>query len=465
MKKKKFLNIYNFIFLLYCVFVILLLINHEYGRDEFQVWLMVKKLSFFEIILQMKYEGHPCLWHLIIKIFAELNFSYCIMGVISTSFALLGVWILLYKSSFEIYTKCLICFSFSILFCCSVFARSYSLIFLLVMCLAWIYKQRKDKPIIYNIILFLLVNTHVLVCGLVGMLLLKDLYEILIKREEYNRKKRIIGIIIAFLGILLLFLQLYKCFEVRNHKIDLSYSFSDICLLIIYYLMKYIYYQCRFHILQVVSFVLLLGLIYFFAKEKKYMFFVFIGSLGFKLLVHIYVYELYYQQSCLLIIDLIFCLWCADIKNNKILNVLFSSFIFLTIPYSLYFVYLEMNSNYSDSYNVARYIKNNINPNSRILCLKDNYCTSIIGYLDDNYKFISLYSKSEFSYIVWNNDYDDYYFNEKEINELINNKEIDYIIDIGYDKDVFDYRYAIEYKSDFSNIISDEGYTIYRIIE
>ena len=111
----------NFIFLLYCVFVILLLINHEYGRDEFQVWLMVKKLSFFEIILQMKYEGHPCLWHLIIKIFAELNFSYCIMGVISTSFALLGVWILLYKSSFEIYTKCLICFSFSILFCCSVF--------------------------------------------------------------------------------------------------------------------------------------------------------------------------------------------------------------------------------------------------------------------------------------------------------------------------------------------------------
>ena len=66
---------------------------------------------------------------------------------------------------------------------------------------------------------------------------------------------------------------------------------------------------------------------------------------------------------------------------------------------------------------------------------------------------------------MYNNDYDDYYFNEKEINELINNKEIDYIIDIGYDKDVFDYRYAIEYKSDFSNIISDEGYTIYRIIE
>ena len=467
MKKNKIFTFENIVFLIYFFVIALLAFNHEFSRDEFQVWTMVKELNTFEIIKQMQYEGHPCLWHLIINLFAELGFSYNIMEVISCTFALLGVWIFLHKSPFNKIAKLLTCFNITFLMFASVFARSYSLLLFLIMCLASIYERRKERPILYSIILALLVNTHVLICGLIGMLILKDLYEIFIMKEVYNKKNRIIGIAIVFVSILLLILQLYKCFQFRNHVMVNSFLISNLLFQIFDTLVKYFIFQTNYYIFALVS-VLLLGiLLYLLKKEKSYIFLIFSGSLLFKILVHIYIYDLYYQQSSLIILDLIFCLWCFSInKSNKILNILFIIIISLTLPRSFYVSYLELTKDYSDAYDTAVYIKNNINEENKILCLEDNYCTPVIGYLDDyNYTFISLYTKKEFSFIEWNVNFENYEYTEKELLDLIKEENIDYVISNDGEIDVFKYNdnYEVEYKTDTSNVIFDEVYTIYGV--
>ena len=58
------------VFVIYLAAVFFLVSRHENWRDEAQAWLLARDLNVFQLISQMKYEGHPCLWHLILMPFA-----------------------------------------------------------------------------------------------------------------------------------------------------------------------------------------------------------------------------------------------------------------------------------------------------------------------------------------------------------------------------------------------------------
>ena len=104
-------------------------------------------------------------------------------------------------------TKVLLCFNISFVMYYSVVARSYSLVMFLIIWLATIYRKRRERPYLYGLIMALLVNTHVLTCGLVGSLLLIDFIDIVIKKNRDNVRRRLYGIGITLVGILLLFLR------------------------------------------------------------------------------------------------------------------------------------------------------------------------------------------------------------------------------------------------------------------
>ena len=92
---KKKLTFKNIILLIYIIFTLIITLHHEPWRDEAQSWLIAKNLNILEIINQMKYEGHPCLWHLILLPFAKLNFPY---KIISPSKLILYLKIVVNKS-------------------------------------------------------------------------------------------------------------------------------------------------------------------------------------------------------------------------------------------------------------------------------------------------------------------------------------------------------------------------------
>ena len=88
--KKNLINIV--VLVLYAVLLFMIMGRHEPFRDEAQQWLLARDLSVPALIRQMSYEGHPCLWYLILMPFAKagLPFGFATY-IISAQDSLLGV--------------------------------------------------------------------------------------------------------------------------------------------------------------------------------------------------------------------------------------------------------------------------------------------------------------------------------------------------------------------------------------
>ena len=76
-----------------------LLSRHENWRDEAQAWQIAKNLGLGGLFAQLRYEGHPCLWYLILMPFAKLGMPFSCMGLISLAFMSVAAWLVLKKSA------------------------------------------------------------------------------------------------------------------------------------------------------------------------------------------------------------------------------------------------------------------------------------------------------------------------------------------------------------------------------
>ena len=140
---------------------------HEKWRDEAQAWLMARDLNLFDLLKQMKYEGHPFLWQLILMPFAKLGFPYITESLISLLFMWIATWLLLIKSPFDKLVKIFILLSLPIIYFYPVIARNYSLIPLALFIIAILYKDRNEKKVHYCLAILFLAYTHILMWGLV----------------------------------------------------------------------------------------------------------------------------------------------------------------------------------------------------------------------------------------------------------------------------------------------------------
>lgn len=156
-------------FLILALYILLnsiLILHHENWRDEAQAWQIAKQLSLPDIFRQLKYEGHPCLWYLILFPFAKLGFPFGCIGFISLFFMAIAVWLILKKAPFCILVKVLLVFSPFFVYYYPVISRSYCLIPPLLAWLAALYPRRKEKPLWYGAALALLTQTHIFMIGL-----------------------------------------------------------------------------------------------------------------------------------------------------------------------------------------------------------------------------------------------------------------------------------------------------------
>lgn len=61
MKKNKIIKILSLA--AYSLFILALVLNHEYWFDEAQAWNIARDNDIIGIFGMIKYEGHPPLWH------------------------------------------------------------------------------------------------------------------------------------------------------------------------------------------------------------------------------------------------------------------------------------------------------------------------------------------------------------------------------------------------------------------
>ncbi len=174
-------------FFLYILLNVALIITHEPWRDEAQVWLLCRDLSIPKLFGVMSYEGHSCLWHLLIYPFAHWGLSIYLQNVIGLVLVAVAAWILLYKTDLSLGFKGIFLFTPLMTYHFPVVARCYSMAPLIMLAVALLYKSRKERPFRYALFVGLIVHIHVVMVITAFLLSFGFLVE---NTCEYVKRKR-----------------------------------------------------------------------------------------------------------------------------------------------------------------------------------------------------------------------------------------------------------------------------------
>lgn len=200
------------LFVLYISFNLLLLWQHEPWRDEANVWLMARELNPLTLIQEIKYQGHPCLWYLLVMPLAKLGLPFRTIEVLSTLVMCTAAWCILWKAPFHNLLKGVILLAPGCTYFYTCIARNYCLLALLLMVLAWQYEKRFEHPVRYCILIGLLVQADTIGIPIAGFLALELLGSSLKQYwEERDRQlliKRGIALSIPLLSLLFWMVQM-----------------------------------------------------------------------------------------------------------------------------------------------------------------------------------------------------------------------------------------------------------------
>lgn len=77
------------------------LLRHEMWCDEFQGWLIARNShSLANLFVNLKYEGHPALWYLILYVITRFTHNYFWMQLTHLALATLVIWVMWRYSTF-----------------------------------------------------------------------------------------------------------------------------------------------------------------------------------------------------------------------------------------------------------------------------------------------------------------------------------------------------------------------------
>ncbi|MDE6031106.1 MAG: hypothetical protein K2G32_05745, partial [Oscillospiraceae bacterium] len=202
--------------------------NHEMWLDEAQAWVILRDAPLSELPYIFHIEGHPPLWYAVLYPFVKLGFPAEYAPLISWLFMAAGAAVLLFKVKLPQPLKYVILASSGFLFYNSVMLRVYSLIPLLMFLILWIYPKRREHGLLYGLLIALLANTHIFICGIVGMLGIFMLVDLFAQWKSSSKKEnagKLAGLAVAGAGVLLLVIPLIGSAD-ANGAVGTSLSFS-----------------------------------------------------------------------------------------------------------------------------------------------------------------------------------------------------------------------------------------------
>ena len=474
-------DIFNIVVLLiFSIFVLFLALHHEIYEDEGQSWLIARDLSPIGVIKQMKFEGHAPLWYFIIMPFAKLGFPVVTENIISCLFAIATAYLLLTKVECNKFYKLLFIFSGGMIFWYSVIARPYCMIPFLLVLIAIYYKDRKEHPYIYSILLALLSQTHMVMLP-TSFLLALDYYGYsFIKDKKTDKKKLIKGLVIFLISLIIMctivLIAKDACKITENHNVfkniksigelfkPIGNGFDGIirnlCGNELYNYFKIVFIGT-----------LILILISSFKNIKQS--FIFFAQFIFSLLVQALSWFVLPQRAYLITVTLFFWLlvYKHDMKKYKRNYLLEIAFVLLIITSSIStykLALLDINKNYSTSKITAEYIKKNIPKGSVFIVTDVDDQQSVMAYLNKNdYKFYMPNTKKYFTYVTFDDNWmkgmtrDDVV---KAIEKLKKKEKNIYLLNQKlFIMGNLDYKYTSVDKAEVNFYLRYEQYTIYKV--
>lgn len=405
----------------------ILLVLHEPWRDEANVWLMARELSPNRLFQEIKYQGHPCLWYLLIMPFAKLGLSFRTIGIVSLTVMAVTVWIFLWKAPLHSITKAVCLFSPIFTYFYSDIARNYCLIALLLILLAWQFPTRNEHSVRYGLLLGLLVQADTIAIVQAGMIsamwFLETVWQCWKEGAIRQMKKLLVGIWIPAVSFGLWVLQFYQVsdspqFQVRDLRIadlleeirNFSYGIlirmtgrgENFCLL--------------FFVLSVVVLLLLS-----FRIQNGWGMVVLLSSFLFQAAFSAVVYQLHLWHFISLGFVFIWTMWvlfiqikdrkdndrlcCVGLWGLEILIMILSVCMFTNwnsekessnLNYALHGMY-------SDGKNTADYIKDNLSAEELIISADIPMTSTVLAYLD-GYEFYYAGSGKKETYADWSEE-------------------------------------------------------------
>ena len=136
--------------------------HHEMWRDEIQAWLLARdSTSVFNLFANLKYEGHPGLWHLCLMPLSRITHSPVIMQMLHLLITGVTVYLFVRYAPFNWFQKLLFCFGYLVLYEYAIVARNYALGLLLITVFCVLFKERYKRFIWVGCVLLLLAHTSV----------------------------------------------------------------------------------------------------------------------------------------------------------------------------------------------------------------------------------------------------------------------------------------------------------------
>jgi len=176
------------IFILYVVVAAYTMAHHELWGDEIHSWNIAKGSgSFFDLLSNTRYEGHPPIWYVMLWSISKLTHDPVALQFLNLIISYAIVFIILFYSPFPIIIKALIPFGYFFIFEYSILSRNYAVALLIAFCICIvIHKDFKRKTAVYYVLLFLLSNTHLL-----SLLLALSFHTyFLLSLKKYSEKNR-----------------------------------------------------------------------------------------------------------------------------------------------------------------------------------------------------------------------------------------------------------------------------------
>lgn len=153
------------VFAIYCLLVVMGVMNHESWADEAQAWLLARDNDPAAIINILPDEGHPPFWYIPLYVLTHTGLPYESMKWLAGIAMIAATYLFMFHTRAHIILKLLIPFSYFFLYEYSLIGRSYSMAVLLSMLIIVLYEKRFEKPFLFALCVVALGNTHVITIG------------------------------------------------------------------------------------------------------------------------------------------------------------------------------------------------------------------------------------------------------------------------------------------------------------
>ncbi len=403
--KNKDNTLYFMIIILFVFLSTIIGLKHESWGDEAHAWLLARDTSLKDLIfIYLHSDGHPCLWHLVLKLFQFLGFQYKNIFIISTLFSTIGITLILFFSKFPKWIKILLPFTYFIFYQYTVISRGYCLILPILASLAIIWDKRHEKIIIFSILLFLLLSTEAYTFFFAGMIYMIYFYET-IKNKKYHNLKHTIFLILLFLAFCFTVYYVYPQSENKFNPYNFSYHISSS------FFTSYDYNSNLNVLICKIATTILIILIYLCYKKD-------LNNLKELILlitpVLLFLSLKYNQPWHFGIVFLIFLFffWIHKKENNKYAKIILLLSVCYQLPCTIISSIYDFNYAYDSSYEMSKFIKNYDYKNLTIKAV-GFHASSINAYIDSN-----IYENYDTGFYYWHKNAK--YYKTTRIEDKIN---------------------------------------------